>query len=92
MIHRHQMSCSKFVDLADAFALDALDELEQRACSRHMMRPVHHAGCREALAAAHDVMDRLAAGLPAMVPPPELWTSIEARLGLGPSSSNAEWL
>ena len=92
MIHRHQMSCAQFVDLADAFALDALDELEQRACSRHIMRPTHHAGCREALAAAHDVMGQLAVGLPAMVPPPELWTSIEARLGIGSSSSNAEWL
>ena len=92
MIHRHQMSCAQFVDLADAFALDALDELEQRACSRHIMRSVHHAGCREALDAAKDVMDQLAAGLPAMVPPPELWTSIEARLALGSNSSNAEWL
>ena len=92
MIHRHQMSCAHFVDLADAFALDALDELEQRACSRHMTRAVHHAGCREALAAAHDVMDCLAAGLPATMPPPELWTSIEARLGLRSGSSNAEWL
>jgi hypothetical protein len=87
------MSCTKFVDLADAFALDVLDELEQRACALHIMRSVHHAGCRAALAAAHDVMDRLAAGLPTTVPPPELWTSIEARLGgLGSGSSNAEWL
>lgn len=92
MIHRHQMTCAHFVDLADAYALDALDELEQRACARHIMRSVPHAGCREALAAARDVMNRLAAGLPAMVPPPALWASIEARLGLGSGSSNAEWL
>ena len=26
MIHRHQMTCAHFVDLADAYALDALDE------------------------------------------------------------------
>ena len=92
MTYRQPMSCARFVDLADAFALDALDELEQRACARHIMRAAHHAGCREALAAAHDVMDRLAAGLPVTVPPPGLWTSIEARLGLGSGSSNAEWL
>ena len=92
MIHRHQMTCAHFVDLADAFALDALDELEQRACSRHIMRSAHHAGCREALDAAHAVMDRLASGLPATILPPQLWTSIEARLGLGSGSSNAEWL
>jgi len=92
MTHRHQLTCTQFVDLADAFALNALDELEEHACARHILRSVHHAGCREALAAARDVMDRLAAGLPAMVPPPALWTSIEARLGLGSGSSNAEWL
>jgi hypothetical protein len=92
MIQRHQMSCAQFVDLADAFALEALDELEHRACTRHIMRSVNHVGCREALAAAHAVMDRLAAGLPDTVPPPQLWTSIQARLGLGSGSSNAEWL
>jgi hypothetical protein len=90
--HRHHLTCAQFVDMAEAFALDALDAAEQRACALHALRTVHHAGCREALAAAHDVMDQLAAGLPAMVPPAELWTSIEARLGLGSGSSNAEWL
>jgi len=92
MIQRHQMSCAHFVDLADAFALDALDELEQRACSRHIMRSVHHAGCREALAAARGVVDQLSTALPGGTPPAALWSAIEARLGIGTGSSNAEWL
>ena len=87
MMHRHQLTCAQFIDLADAFALDALDELERHACARHMTRMVHHHGCREALALAHGVMDRLGTGLPATVPPaPALWSAIEARLGIGSGS------
>ena len=82
MTHRHQLTCSQFVDLADAFALNALDELEEHACARHILRSVHHAGCREALAAV----------LPGSRPPVGLWQAIEARLGIGTGSSNAEWL
>ena len=92
MIRRHLMTCAQFVDLADAFALEALDELEHRACARHIGRMVAHHGCREAFARASEVMDRLAAALPGDAPPPELWSAIEARLGVGSPSSNAEWL
>jgi anti-sigma-K factor RskA len=92
MTHRHQMTCAQFVDLAGAFALNALDDLEQHACARHIVRSVHHAGCREALSSANAVMARLASALPATAPPPGLWTAIESRLGLGSGSSNAEWL
>lgn len=94
MIHspRHQITCAQFVDKAEAFALEALDELEQRACARHILRHGHHAGCREALASARGVMDRLAAALPGGPPPPRLWTAIESRLGVGTGSSNVEWL
>jgi hypothetical protein len=88
------MTCARFVEMADAFALEALDELEQHACARHITRTVAHHGCREALALAHGVMDMLAAGMPADagVLPPALWTAIEARLGARAGSSNAEWL
>jgi len=93
MMRRHQMTCARFVEMADAFALEALDELEQRACARHITRMVAHHGCREALAVARGVMDKLAAAVPAtQTPPPELWPAIEARLGVGTGSSNAEWL
>ena len=92
MMRRHQLTCAQFVELADAFALQALDELEQRACTRHITRGVGHHGCREALAHAYGVMDQLAASLPAGPPPPALWTAIEARLGARTGSSNAEWL
>ena len=94
MIRRHQLTCAQFVELADAFALEMLDELEERACARHMTRMVPHHGCREALALAHGVMDMLAAGMPVDggAPPPALWTAIEARLGAGSGSSSAEWL
>jgi hypothetical protein len=93
MIHRHQLTCTEFVDMAEAFALDALDEHEQRACARHAGRAVHHAECREALAAARGVVDRLGAALPlGSAPPPHLWSAIESRLGIGTGSTNAEWL
>ena len=92
MIHRHQLTCAQFLDRADAYALGALDELEQYACSRHMARAVQHHGCREALALAQDVVDRLASVLPAGPLPADLWQAIEARLGAGTGSSNAEWL
>ena len=61
------------MDLADAFALGTLDELEQHACARHLARTVHHHGCREALAAAQGVVDSLAAALPGSMPPLGLW-------------------
>ena len=92
MIHRHQLTCAQFLDRADAYALGALDELEQHACSRHMARAVSHHGCREALALAQGVVDRLAIVLPSGPPPADLWGAIEARLGLGTGSTNAEWL
>lgn len=92
MTHRHQLTCTQFVDLADAFALDALDDHEHRACVRHALRSVHHAGCREALAAARGVVDRLGAALPGGAPPPGLWTAIESRLGVDTGSSSADWL
>lgn len=92
MMHRHQMTCSQFVELADAFALDALDELEQHACARHVTRIIHHHGCRDALAVARDVVDHLAVLVPGGSAPPALWGAIQARLGVGSSSSNAEWL
>ena len=92
MIRRHHLTCAQFVEMADAFALEALDELEHQACARHITRGVVHHGCREALHAARGVMDALAMGLPADAPPPALWTAIATRLGVGPGSSNAEWL
>jgi len=92
MMHRHQMTCAHFLELADAFALDALDELEQRACARHVTRMIHHHGCREALAVARGVVDYLAVLVPGGTAPPALWSAIQARLGMGSGSSNAEWL
>jgi hypothetical protein len=95
MMHspRHHLTCAQFVDMAEAFALDALDEHEQRACARHVVRAVHHAHCREALAAARAVVDRLGAVLPTDgAPPPHLWSAIESRLGIGTGSTSAEWL
>jgi anti-sigma-K factor RskA len=92
MMNRHLLTCAQFIDRADAFALEALDELEQRACARHIIRSAHHNGCQEALAAAQTVIDQLAAGLPTAAPSPGLWNAIEARLGAGSGSSNAEWL
>ena len=49
MIHRHQLTCAQFLDLADAYALGTLEELERHACARHLARTIHHHGCREAL-------------------------------------------
>ena len=94
MMRRHRFTCSQFVDLAESFALGTLDELEQRACAQHIRRSVPHHGCHEALTRAYEVMGLLAAALPPSedVPPPGLWSAIEARLGAGSGSSSAEWL
>ena len=92
MIRRHNLTCAQFVDKAEAFALETLDELEQRACARHIVRSIHHLGCLEALASAQSVVDSLAAAVPGGPPPAALWSAIEARLGIGTGSSNAEWL
>ena len=92
MIRRHQLTCAQFLDRADAYALGTLEELERHACARHIARPVHHHGCREALTLAQGVVDSLAAVLPGSMPPVGLWQAIEARLGGGTGSSDAEWL
>ena len=94
MNHRHRphLTCAQFVDLADAFVLDALDDSEHRACARHIARSVHHMGCREALESARGVVDRLAAALPGGAPPPALWTAIESRLGISADTTNVELL
>ena len=92
MIHRHQLTCAQFLDLADAYALGTLEELERHACARHIARHGHHHGCGEALTLAQSVVDSLAAVLPGSRPPVGLWQSIEARLGRGSGSSDAEWL
>ena len=41
---------------------------------------------------AQSVVDSLAAVVPGGAPPAALWSAIEARLGVGTGSSNAEWL
>ena len=64
MIRRHLLTCAQVLDLADAYALGTLEELERHACARHLARPVHHHGCREALTLAQGVVDSLAAVLP----------------------------
>ena len=93
MMHRHQMTCAQFVELADAFALDALDELEQHACARHVDphgAPPRLPRCARGRARRGRPPGGLAPGR--VAPPPALWGAIQARLGVGSSSSNAEWL
>ena len=92
MIRRHLLTCAQFLDLADAYALGTLEELERHACARHLARPVHHHGCREALTLAQGVVDSLAAVVPGSMAPVGLWQAIEARLRGGTGSSDAEWL
>ena len=92
MIYRHQLTCAQFLDLADGYALGTLEELERHACARHVARPVHHHGCREALTLAQGVVDSLAAVLPGSRPSAGLWQAIEARLSGRTGSSDAEWL
>jgi len=92
ILHRHQLTCAQFLDLADAYVLGTLEELERYACARHIARPGHHHGCREALTLAQGVVDSLAAVVPGSMPPVGLWQAIEARLSGGTRSSDAEWL
>jgi hypothetical protein len=81
------LTCEAFNDMAPAYALAAVDELERAACTRHLALTGPHRGCHEALAEAQRVTIRLSAAVPAHAPSPRLWRAIEARIADVPTGA-----
>jgi hypothetical protein len=73
------MDCDEFKELAPAFALGALEELERAACAAHLAsrNVAVHAGCEDALGEAQAVAGRLASLLPPRQPHSRVWDAIE---------------
>jgi anti-sigma-K factor RskA len=75
-----EITCEDFVEMAPAYALEAVDEAERMALARHLAQPGPHRGCSEAVAEAVQVTSRLSEALPEQAPSPRLWRAIEARI------------
>jgi len=73
------MDCDEFKELAPAFALGALEELERAACAAHLAigGAAIHQGCEDALCEAQAVAGRLASLLPPRQPHSRVWDAIE---------------
>lgn len=77
------MTCEEFQDIAGAFALGALDAVEQAAAEEHLLEREHR-GCPEALGRARETAAALASALAPVAPSPSVWRAIVARAGLEP--------
>jgi anti-sigma-K factor RskA len=75
------MKCSEFHELAAAFALDALEEDERRACELHLTNEGPHDGCEVVLARHQRAVDALSAVVPSVDVPASLWSTIQLRTG-----------
>jgi len=82
-----EMTCEEFTEMAPAYALAALDEIERTACTRHLAQSGPHCGCDEALGEARDVTACLSVAVPARPPSPGLWRAIEARVADVPAGA-----
>ena len=65
-----EMTCEEFTEMAPAYALAVLDEMERTACTRHLAQRGPHRGCQEAVGEARQVTACLAAAVPARPPSP----------------------
>jgi anti-sigma-K factor RskA len=74
------MTCEEFSEMAPAYVLAILDEVEWIACTRHLAQDGPHRRCPEAVDKARRITAHLCAALPARTPPPHLWRAIEARI------------
>jgi anti-sigma-K factor RskA len=83
VIPRAALSCDEFKEMAPAYALTALDEVERAACARHLAEGTAHRGCREVVAEAELVAARLGASLAPRMPSVHVWTAIAARIRAG---------
>ena len=82
-----EMTCEEFTEMAPAYALAVLDEMERTACTRHLAQRGPHRGCQEAVGEARQVTACLAAAVPARPPSPGLWRAIEARISDVPAGA-----
>jgi anti-sigma-K factor RskA len=72
--------CSEFKASVWAFALDALEPTERAELERHLAEPIAHEGCEDELERAMRTAQTLSAVAPAVTPPAESWSKIEARV------------
>ncbi len=85
-----EMTCEEFTEMAPAYALAVLDEMERTACTRHLAQGGPHRGCQEAVGEAQQLTARLSAAVPARPPSPGLWRAIEARIADVPAGADEE--
>ena len=78
-----ELTCDEFKQLAPAYVLLALEDVERRACARHLAVMAPHQGCPQVLAQAELVAARLGGALAPQMPPSHLWRSLRARLDEG---------
>ncbi len=74
------MTCAEFLEVAEAFAISALDPEEQRAAEAHLAAASHQ-DCPQALARAGRGWEALARSLPPIRPSAQVWAVIESRIG-----------
>jgi hypothetical protein len=81
------LTCEAFKDMAPAYALAAVDDVERAACTRHLALGGPHRGCHAVVAEAQRVTTRLSAAVSAHAPSPRLWRAIEARIADVPAGA-----
>ena len=81
------MRCSEFKASVWAHALDALEPTERAELERHLAEPIAHEGCQDELERAMRTAQALSAVAPALTPPAEAWSKIEARIAGEPKTS-----
>ena len=84
------MTCSEFKASVWAHALDALEPTERAELERHLAEPIAHEGCQDELERAMRTAQALSAVAPALSPPAEAWSKIEARIAGGPQTSGRQ--
>ncbi len=83
------MTCSEFKENAWAYAIDALDADERRACEGHLTAQIAHQGCREELAKAYRLSATLSSGVVPVRPPGEVWARIESQIAAAVQTESA---
>jgi len=74
------VTCSEFKASVWAHALGALEPTERAELERHLAEPIAHEGCQDELEQAMRTAQALSAVAPAVTPPAESWSKIEARI------------
>ncbi len=74
------MRCSEFKASVWAYALGAVEPSERAELEAHLGERIAHEGCQVELERAMRTAQALAAAAPAVAPPGDAWSNIEARL------------